>query len=252
MENDTDLKQPEQPISLRSLRKTVLIAVVIGIATIALLLAVMPDQDIEPDSSDYQADLSKPPFDGSVSVITGLMPETSAESFNPEISQPDQAQEALHLKLNACIDRVDQGFDVLKADRLIIKKELPAIGEGIRVIQDAIADLRLGNEVLSQRITEIQTKLKAIAKNLRALKTPNKKIATKKRKPVVKTPPFQIDAIDLWNDVAYVAVSHNGRIAFLKEGEQQSGWSVTRIDRLKGEVGFHGPAGQIHSATVRR
>jgi hypothetical protein len=265
MENDTDLKQPDhpkqdalhdeaadQPISPRSLRKTVLIAVVIGMVTITLLLAIMPDHGIGPDSSDHQADLNEPPFDGSVSVITGLMPETSIEPLTPETSQTDQAHKALHYKLDTYIGRVDQGFDALQADQLILKKELPAMGEGIRAIQDAIADLRLGNEMLSQRITEIQTKLKTIAKDVRGLKAPKKNKITKKRKTVIAVPPFQVDAIDLWDGVAYVAVSHKGRAAFLKEGEQQSGWSVTRIDRLKGDVGFRGPAGQIHSATVRR
>ena len=256
MENDTDLKQPDhpkqdalhdeaadQPISPRPLRKTVLIAAVIGIGTIGVLSVLLPGQAIVPGSNDHQEDITTP---------TGLMPENSTEPFTPETFQADQAHEALQLKLNACVNRVDQGFDALKADHLIIIKELPAMGEGIRVIRDAIADLRLGNEVLSQRITEAQAKLKTIAKDVRALKTSKKKSATKKRKTVVTTPPFQIDAIDLWDDVTYVAISHNGRAAFLKEGEQQSGWVVARIDQLKGEVGFRGPAGQIHSAIVQR
>jgi len=265
MENNTDLKQPEhqkqdalydeaasQLISPRSMRKTVLITASIGVAITVLLFVVMTNQDIESNSSGYLTDLSELSSDGNVSVITGLMPEISAESFNQEISQTDQTQEALHLKLDSCIGRVNQGFEALQVDQLTMRKELPAIGEGIRMIQDAIADLRLGNELLSQRITEIQTKLKTIAKDVRGLKTPKKRITAKKRKPVIKTPPFQIDAIDLWNDVIYVAVSHNGRVAFLKEGEQQSGWSVTRIDRFKGKVQFRGPAGQIHLGTVRR
>ncbi|MFC1602926.1 hypothetical protein ACFL3U_05120 [Pseudomonadota bacterium] len=267
MENDTDLKQPDCPkqdalhdeaanhsSSHWPSRKTILIAAVIGVVTLATLSVVMYGHVFEPDNRDYQASLSESSFDDAVSDITaptGLMSETSTEPFQ-ETTQTNQTQEALHLKLDSCIGRVDQGFATVHAGQQIMKKELPAMGEGVRAIQDAIADLRLGNEVLSQRITEIQVKLKTIAQDVRGLKTPKKKKVVKKRKPVIKTPPFQIDAIDLWNDVIYVAVSHNGRAAFLKEGEQQSGWLVTQIDRLKGEVGFRGPADQIHSVTVGR
>ena len=267
MENDTDLKQPDCPkqdalhneatdqlISQKPSRKTIFVAAVIGVVTIAALVVVMFGHSFWPDNSDYQASLSEPTFDDAVSDITiptGLISETSTEPFQVT-TKKDQSQEALHLKLDTCIDQIDQGFDALKAGQQIMKKELPVVGEGVRTIQDAIADLRLGNEVLSQRITEVQTKLKTIAKDVRGLKTPKKRITAKKRKPVIKTPPFQIDAIDLWNDVIYVAVSHNGRAAFLKEGEQQSGWLVTQIDRLKGEVGFRGPVGQIHSVIVQR
>jgi len=268
MENNTELKQPDCPKQdalhdeatdqstfHRPSRKTILIAAVIGVVTIIALSVVMFGYVFESNNSDYQAGINKLPFDDVVSGIAapaGLMSETSSESFNSEISQTEQPQDLLHLKLDNCIGQVDQGFDALKAGQLIMKKELPAMGEGVRAIQDAIADLRLGNELLSQRITEIQTKLKTIAEDVRGLKTPKKRITAKKRKPVIKTPPFQIDAIDLWNDVVYVAVSHKGRAAFLKKGEQQSGWFVTQIDRLKDEVQFRGPVGQIHSVTVQR
>jgi len=268
MENDTDLKQPDCPkqnafneeatdrlISHNSLRKTVLIAAVIGAVTIGVLLTIMFGYSLGTDKSDNQAGLSESLLADAVTGIpgpAGLMIEPGIEPIIQKTPQAEQPQDLLHLKLDSCIGRVDQGFDALKTGQLVMKKELPAMGEGIRVIQDAIADLRLGNEMLSQRITEIQTKLKTIAKDVRGLKTPKKRITTKKRKSVIKRPPFQIDAIDLWNDVIYVAVSHNGRAAFLKEGEQQSGWLVTQIDRLKGEVGFRGPVGQIHSVIVQR
>jgi len=268
MENDTDMKQPEhlkqdalhnealgQPIAYGLPRKTILVAAAIGAVTIGVLLTIMFGYSLGTDKSNYHAGLSESSLADAVTGIPGaasLMIEDGIEPFTPEISQVEQPQDLLHLKLDSCIGQVDQGFDALQAGQLVMKKELPVMGEGVRAIHDAIADLRLGNEVLSQRITEIQTKLKTIAKDMRGLKTPKKRITAKKRKPVIKAPSFQIDAIDLWNDVIYVAVSHNGRAAFLKEGEQQSGWLVTQINRLKGEVGFRGPVGQIHSVIVGR
>jgi len=268
MENNTDLKQPgcpkqdtsideaiDQQTSHSSLRKTVLIAAAIGAVTIAVLLTIMFGSSLGTDTSDYQGGLSGSTLADAVTGIpgpAGLMIEAGVEPFTLEVSQTEPPHDLLHLKLDSCIGRVDQGFDALKAGQLGMNNELPAIGEGVRAIRHAIVDLRVGNEVLSQRITEIQTKLETITKDVRGLKTPKKRITAKKRKPVIKIPPFQVDAIDLWNDVTYVAVSHNGRAAFLKEGEQQSGWLVTQIDRLKGEVGFRGPVGQIHSAIVRR
>ena len=49
-----------------------------------------------------------------------------------------------------------------------------------------------------------------------------------------------------------VVISKAGQVAFLKPGEQQSGWTVTRIDHLTGQIDLKGPAGQVHSVSVQR
>jgi len=119
-------------------------------------------------------------------------------------------------------------------------------------IHESIAELRIGNEELKQRIDAAQSQLQAIAKDVRGLKIATKKQVAKQRKHVAGKPPFHIDAIDLWDDAVYVAISQDGRVTFLREGEQRSGWNVTHIDRAKGQVAFRGPAGQNYSASLRR
>ena len=130
--------------------------------------------------------------------------------------------------------------------------ELTGLASIVSAINESIADLRNGNEELKQRIADAQSQLQAIAKEISGLKIATKKKAATQQKPAASLPPFQIDAIDLWDDAVYVAVSQNGRVAFLREGEQQAGWQVAHIDRLKGQVAFRGPQGQAHSASIRR
>jgi len=86
----------------------------------------------------------------------------------------------------------------------------------------------------------------------RVLKAVKHKPSARQRTRSIKTLPFQIDAIDVWDDVTYVATSQAGRVAFLKTGEQQSGWKFTHIDRLKGQVNLQDPAGQVHSISLPR
>ncbi|MCP4454353.1 MAG: hypothetical protein GY809_23080, partial [Planctomycetes bacterium] len=122
----------------------------------------------------------------------------------------------------------------------------------IQTIKTAIADLGKSNKELGRRISETTSQLDTLAKEVRALKVVKRKPTVKHKPRPVKTPPFHIDAIDVWDDVTYVSVSQSGRVAFLNVGEQQSGWTITRIDRLKGQVDFQEPGGQIHSISLPR
>jgi len=85
-----------------------------------------------------------------------------------------------------------------------------------------------------------------------SLKAVKRQATARKPQHVVSAPPFHIEAIDLWDDLTYVAVSQKGQVFFLKAGEQQSGWTVTHIDRIKGQVGFRGPAGQAYTVSLQR
>ena len=84
------------------------------------------------------------------------------------------------------------------------------------------------------------------------LQVVKRKPATPRKSLPIEIPPFDVDAIDVWDEVTYVAVSQPGYAAFLTVGEQQSDWTVTRIDYLQGTVDFQGPAGQAYSALLPR
>ena len=126
------------------------------------------------------------------------------------------------------------------------------MAENIQTIKSAIADLGETNQALGRRISEATSRLDTLTKEVRAFKVVKRKPTAKHKPRPVQTPPFQLDAIDVWDDATYVAISQAGRVAFLKVGEQQSGWTVTHIDRLKGQVDFQGPAGQVHSVSLQR
>ena len=129
---------------------------------------------------------------------------------------------------------------------------LAAMTEGIETIKAAMADLVEGNLDLGRRISDAASRLDTLAQEVRALKVLKRKPKVKHKPRPVKIPPFHIDAIDVWDDMTYVAVSQAGRTAFLKAGEQQSGWTVSRIDHLKGQVDLKGPVGQVHSVSLQR
>ena len=78
-----------------------------------------------------------------------------------------------------------------------------------------------------------------------------KSVTRNKAKPV-KKPPFVIDAIDVWDDVSYVAISQAGQVSFLKILDQQSGWTLTQIDHSKEQVSFKGPDDKVYTTSVQR
>lgn len=149
-------------------------------------------------------------------------------------------------------ERIGQWFESLRADHSSMNQELSGLANTVSAIHESVAELRKGNEDLKQRIDAAQARLEAIAKDVSGLKIAAKKQVAKRQKHAAEKPPFNIDAIDLWDDAVYVAISQNGRVSFLREGEQRSGWNVAHIDRTKGQVTLRGPAGQDYSASLRR
>jgi hypothetical protein len=116
----------------------------------------------------------------------------------------------------------------------------------------AITDLGNNNQNLAQRLSEATSRLETLTKAVQTLTVAKRKPIAEKQPASAIQPPFQIDAIDQWDDQTYVVVSQAGQVAFLKAGEQQSGWTLTHIDRLTGQVAFTGPAGTAYSVSVAR
>lgn len=228
MMTETQPEQPKEagarPTSHSVAYKTVLAAVVIGILTITVLWVFVIRQEENPAN----ATVIKEP-DTQMQEVT--------EAKDPKIDR----------RLVALSGQIDRGFKLQQTHSADVKRNLTVMAESLQSIKEAIADLGESNRELGRRISEATSQLDSLVKNIRALKVVKRKPAAKHKPRPVKTPPFQLDAIDVWDDVTYVAVSQAGRAAFLKTGERQSGWTVTRIDRLKGQVDFQGPAGQVHS-----
>ena len=228
-----------QPTSRRVAYKTVLAAVVIGIITISALWLFVIRQE------------------GS-SVTGPTVPEPDVQVHEDKVAKAlpapksDPAIASMGRKLASLSGRFDQGFEAQQAHRSLVKREFSAMTEGIETIKAAMADLAEGNQDMARRISEATSRLDTLTKEVRALKVVKRKPAARHKPRPVKIPPFQLDAIDVWDGVTYVAVSQAGRVAFLKAGEHQSGWTVTHIDHLKGQVDFQGPAGQVHSVSLPR
>ncbi len=240
LSEETNPEQPEgQAASRRITYKTVLAAVVIGILAISVLWFFVIRQEEVPSN-----------------IALVAVPDTEVHDETNEKG----AQVALMADEIGTIDRrllslsgrIERGFEAQQTTSSNLKRELSGISQDIQTIKVMIADQRETNQQLDRQINQAISRLDTFIKDARAPKVVKPKPAARHKPRPVKTPPFQIDAIDVWDDLTYVSVSQAGQVAFLVAGEQQSGWSVTRIDRLKGQVDLRGPAGQAHSVLLPR
>ena len=238
-----DVARPEDavahPTDRRLAYKTMLDAVIIGILTIsALWLFVMR--------------LEESP------VVEALVTESDEPMYEDTATQPSPAVktapavESIGRELATLSGRIERGFEAQQSNSLVVKRELSVMAESLQTIKAAIAELGESHKALGRQVSEATSRLDMIVKDVRALKVVKRKPTAKHKPRPVKTPPFHIDAIDVWDDMTYAAVSQKGHVSFLKTGEQQSGWTVTHIDRLKGQVDFTGPAGQAYSVSLQR
>ena len=241
--NFDDETNPEivgaQPVSHRVAYKTVLVAVVIGILTISSLWVFVVRQADNPVNATVVTD----------SDIQGLE-DTKAKGFETERFENQYG--IIDRKLVSLAGQIDRGFESQQIHNSEVKRDLTVMAESLQNINEAIADLGESSRELSRHTSKATSRLDALVKDVRALKIVKRKSKTRHKPGPVKHPPFQIDAIDIWDNLIYVAVSQAGQVAFLKSGEQQSGWTVTHIDHLKGQVDLKGPAGQVYSVSVQR
>jgi len=242
-------KKKVQPKPARSSKKTILIAVLVSVITIGALVALLGQVDSlrkEAPAVGHSVEaIDKTTVNGTGADIDGMF-------TGKDPQQTGGMFETIERSIENLLQQISQWFDSLRDDHSSMNRELSGLANSVTVIHESIAELRKGNEELKQRIDAAQSQLQAIAKDVRGLKIAAKKQVEKKRKHVAGKPPFHIDAIDQWDDAVYVAISQGGRVTFLREGEQRSGWNVTHIDRAKGQVSFRGPAGQAYSASLRR
>jgi hypothetical protein len=228
---------PVLPITRKLRYKTVLIALVIGIIAITVLLII---RQVENPSTDP--------------LITELDSQTQDE-YEVNGSNDKQQGETygtVDFSLHSLADSIEQGFQARKEDSSIVKSELADIDKDLQGIKVALSDLGENNKEFRQLMSDTASRLDTITNQVKTLKVAKRKPKTKSKSRPAKVPPFKVDAIDVWDDKTYVVVSQAGHVAFLQAGERQSGWTLTHINRLKGQARFKGPSGQIHSVELQR
>lgn len=235
----------EQTKPQRSSRKTLLIAAIVSVITIGALVMLRGQIDAL-HSGSATPEHAAPALPESVTNPRGV---DSVDDNSPLTSV---ASETIVRAIEGLSDRINQWFESVRTEQSSANRELSGLAASMSAIHESIAELRKGNDEFKQRITDAQSQLQAIADDVSGLKIAGNKKAAAQQKQAASVPPFLIDAIDLWDDAVYVAVSQKGQVAFLRESEQQSGWQVMHIDRLKGQVAFRGPEGQDYSTSIRR
>jgi hypothetical protein len=215
-----------------------LAAAVVGLAMVGGLSLFLPDRP------EHPAD------DGVVSVDSRETAQpVSMASPSPKT---DKAMTAVQARLDTLTGQLDQGLRALQTVGADVKGTLSSLSEQLNAIQKITVERHQVTLTLKAELAEIHAELSTLAEAVQALKVAKPQLRTQKPRPAVSVPPFQIDAIDQWDELTYVAVSQQGRVAFLRLGEQQAGWTVTRIDRVSGEVGLRGPSGQTYIAALQR
>ena len=228
-----------KPAARRIAYKTVLAAVVIGILAISILwIFVIPREGSQANASLVQESDMRV---HEASVSNGLQ----VAGIEDQIGKIDRSMASIS-------DRIGQGFESQQNDSANVKNQLSEMTQDIQAIKVTIADQRETSQELGRQINEAISRLDTLINEIRAPKAVNRKPSARQKTRPVKAPPFQIDAIDVWDDLTYVATSQAGRVAFLRTGEQQSGWKFTHIDRLQGQVDLQDPAGQVHSISLPR
>lgn len=241
-QNDASVDVVGQPKPRRSSRKILLIAGIVSVITISALVMLR-------GQVDAMNSITATPEHAMPALHVSATNPRSVDSVEPPTSG---TPETIKLAIDRLSDRINQWFESVRTEQSRANRELSGLAAGMSAIHESIAELRKGNDELKQRITDAYSQLQAIAEDVRGLKIASKKKAAAQQKQASSAPPFLIDAIDLWDDAVYVAVSQNGQVAFLREGEQQSGWQVTHIDRLNKQVALRGPEGQDYSTSIRR
>ena len=228
-----------QPTTRRIPYKSVLTALVIGVITVGAQGLLVVGEETVPTNEN-----SKP--------LPGNAVEPEAMPGELAHVQTDQDIASIDQRLALLSDQIDRRFETLQAIVVEGRRTLSVLAEQIQTMGVTIADLGKNNQNLSQRLSEATSRLDTLAKSVQALTVAKRKPIARKQPASATQPPFQIDAIDQWDDQTYVVVSQAGQVAFLKAGEQQSGWTLTHIDRLTGQVTFTGPAGTAYLVSIAR
>ncbi len=219
--------------------KSALAAVVIAVSMIgalwvikdpSILESVLPPQADEPDAARHAA----------------------VDTEDPEVSHNQAELSRIEQRLQNLTGRIERAAKARTGWRVELKQRLAAMADTLQQIEQTTADLGESNRTLSAQVGEASRKLDVLAKHLRALRTVKRRRPSKPKPRPARVPPFQVDAIDIWDDTTYVAVSQAGHTTFLKLGDRRAGWSVTRIERVKGKVTFSGPVGQTHTFSLSR
>ena len=238
----------EHPRPVRSSRRTMLLAMVIAASTLGALAFITGQVD-GPWKMAIPVHPAVPLADAGSTNATG---HKDAGATVKPVPALDGMFETIKHGIEDLSNRITEWFDSSKADHSAMNQALSDLAGSVSAINESLTELHKGNEELTQRVVKAQSRLEGIARDVRDLKTAGHRKAVTLAKRIASMPPFHIDAIDLWDDAVYVAVSQDGRTAFLREGEQQAGWQVMHIDRLKELVAFHGPDGQDYSASIGR
>jgi len=228
-----------QPTSRPLPYKSVLAAVVVGIITISGLWLFVIRQEENPSQ-------------GVAAPDPRIQTHEATEAIGAEVAWTEDKYAQIDRRLASMSGRVDRGFETQQIHSTDVKESVAAMAESVRTVKVVATDLAENNKERSRRLDEAISRLDILIKDVHKRKVVQRKPTAKPKPRPAKRPPFRIDAIDVWDDVTYAAVSRAGRVAFLKAGEQQAGWTVTHIDRLKGRVDLQGPAGQDHSTSLQR
>ncbi len=215
--------------------KVVLFSVVLVIIIVSVLWVNMT-----PDSGN--------PKNTSLTMIPDI--KADEEQNKRRLAASKKEHESIKRLLKPILSRINERASVQTENSEFVKSELQDLAASINQLNKMITGLEVTHKELSRKVSVLTTGINAIAEDVQAIRATKRKPIASKKNHSVKKPPFVIDAIDVWDEVSYVAISQSGQGSFLKVGDKKSGWTLTDIDLVKGQVSFQGAAGNIYSTSI--
>ncbi len=228
-----------------STKKTMLAVAAIGIVTVASLPAVLDTVHVnekdpviteqkDPVPQNAQAQDEE---DGDLARARQVQPQT--ESFD-SIKKLVAGQSA----------QLNRQLDMVQAEQATMTDTLAGLAAVLSTVPESVLKLRERHDSLAQDLETMQLQLQGIYAEVQEHRTSARPADTPAQSMI--RVPFNIEAIDSWDDTLYVAASQQGHFAFLREGEKRAGWEVMQIDASRGVVTLRDPAGQDHTVSVTR
>jgi len=203
-----------------------LAAAVVGLAMVGGLSLFLPDEA----GNDVK--------DGTAWEPAVIESSEATHTASTESPQVDPAMIAVRHKLEALTGQLQQGLDALQTVGVDVTHTVSTLSERLNETQDIIVERQQDTLTLKAELAEIHAELSTLAEAVQALKAAKPQRRTQKPRPAVSVPPFHIDAIDQWGDLTYVAVSQQGRVAFVRVGAHSGDsdhpfwfYSITRYSR---------------------
>jgi hypothetical protein len=198
-------------------------------------------------------------FIGGVIAILSDRPGDDSDSAPLPVAQPMPAianeTDSIDRKIATLERRLEELGTELALRNTETTKRIDEQAESLRALQEQVSASPVVERIaaversFSETQEELAKRMAALELSLKELRAAAKPAAPKRPQPAL---PFELVSVDTWDGVPYAALSHEGRIELVRQGQSRAGWTVQLIDASRGLVLFRSPQGRAIERSVGR